>query len=72
MTKNYGTFIGIGVGPGPMEFITIKSLNALMKADKVLVPRAKGSKNSVALTCINDIDIQEDKIEFLDYEDIFP
>lgn len=67
MTKNYGTFIGIGVGPGPMEFITIKSLNALMKADKVLVPRAKGSKNSVALTCINDIDIQEDKIEFLDY-----
>jgi len=67
VTKNYGTFIGIGVGPGPMEFITIKSLNALMKADKVLVPRAKGSKNSVALTCINDIDIQEDKIEFLDY-----
>ena len=67
MTKNYGTFIGIGVGPGPMEFITIKSLNALMKADKVLVPRAKGSKISVALTCINDIDIQEDKIEFLDY-----
>ena len=67
MNEKYGTFTGIGVGPGPTEYITIKSLNALVKADKVLVPRAKGSSNSVALTCIKDIDIQQDKIEFLDY-----
>lgn len=67
MPKNFGSFIGIGVGPGPKEFITLKSFNALMKADKVLVPRATGSSSSVALTCIEDIDIPEDKIEFLDY-----
>ena len=67
MNDNYGTFTGIGVGPGPQEFLTLKSFNALTKADKVLVPRAKGSGKSVALTCIKDIDIQQDKIEFLDY-----
>lgn len=67
MTEEQGTFIGIGVGPGPAEYITVKSLNALMKADKVLVPRAKGAKESVALTCIKDIDVPSDKIEFLDY-----
>jgi precorrin-2/cobalt-factor-2 C20-methyltransferase len=67
MTDNFGTFTGIGVGPGPQEYLTLKSFKALMKADKVLVPRATGSKNSVALTCIQDIDIQQDKIEFLDY-----
>lgn len=67
MTENCGTFTGIGVGPGPQEYLTLKSFNALMKADKVLVPRATGSSNSVALTCIQDIDIPQDKIEFLDY-----
>jgi precorrin-2/cobalt-factor-2 C20-methyltransferase len=67
MTENHGTFTGIGVGPGPQEYLTLKSFNALMKADKVLVPRATGSSNSVALTCIQDIDIPQDKIEFLDY-----
>ena len=67
MTKNFGTFTGIGVGPGPQEYITMKSFNSLMKADKVLVPRAKGSRESVALTCIRDIDIPQNKIEFLDY-----
>jgi precorrin-2/cobalt-factor-2 C20-methyltransferase len=67
MTDNWGTFTGIGVGPGPSEFITLKSFNSLMKADKVLVPRATGSSKSVALTCIKDIDIPQEKIEFLDY-----
>ncbi len=38
-----------------------------MEADKVLVPRAKGAKDSVALACIKDIDVPRDKIKFLDY-----
>ena len=67
MIEPIGTFIGIGVGPGPEEFITVKSLKALKQADKILVPRAEGSKDSVALTCIKDIDIAVDKIELLDY-----
>ena len=67
MIEPIGTFIGIGVGPGPEEFITVKSLKALKQADKILVPRAEGSKDSVALTCIKDIDISVDKIELLDY-----
>ena len=64
MIKSIGTFIGVGVGPGPEEFITVKSLKALMRADKILVPRAQGSKDSVALTCIKDLDISMDKIAF--------
>lgn len=67
MIKPIGTFIGVGVGPGPEEFITVKSLKALMRADKILVPRAQGSKDSVALTCIKDVDVSVDKIELLDY-----
>ena len=67
MIEPIGTFIGIGVGPGPEEFITVKSLKALKQADKILVPRAEGSKDSVALTCIKDIDVSVDKIELLDY-----
>ncbi|MBT5471561.1 MAG: precorrin-2 C(20)-methyltransferase [Nitrospina sp.] len=67
MTENLGEFIGVGVGPGPSGMITVKGLNALLKADKVLVPRAKGAKESVALTCIKDIDVPKEKIEFLDY-----
>jgi precorrin-2/cobalt-factor-2 C20-methyltransferase len=67
MTKNFGTFTGMGVGPGPKEYLTVKSFNALMSADKVLIPRATGSKNSVALTCIEDIEIDPYKIQFLDY-----
>ncbi len=38
-----------------------------MKADKVLVPRAEGARDSVALACIKDIDLPPDKIEFLNY-----
>lgn len=67
MTETLGTFIGMGVGPGPAELITVKGRKALLKADKVLVPRAKGAKKSAALTCINDIDIPTSKIDFLDY-----
>ena len=67
MIEPIGTFIGVGVGPGPEEFITVKSLKALKQADKILVPRAEGSKDSVALTCIKDVDVSVDKIELLDY-----
>jgi precorrin-2/cobalt-factor-2 C20-methyltransferase len=67
MMKTIGAFIGVGVGPGPEDLITVKGLKALMRADKILVPRAQGAKDSVALTCIKDVDVSRDKIEFLDY-----
>ena len=67
MSNNFGTFTGVGVGPGPAEFITVKGLGVLMQADKILVPRAKGAKESVALTCIRGLQIPEEKLSYLDY-----
>ncbi len=64
---NKGSFTGVGVGPGPSGLITVNGCKAIMNADKVLIPRAKGYKDSRALTCISDLELPESKIVFVDY-----
>ena len=43
-----GKLIGIGVGVGDPELITIKAVNALKKADAVILPRANTKNYSTA------------------------
>ncbi len=62
-----GSFTGIGVGPGPTGYLTVKSQQALLDADLVLVPKAQGGKKSTALSCIQDLQLPEDKIVHLEY-----
>jgi len=62
-----GSFTGIGVGPGPTGYLTVKSQQALLDADLVLVPKAQGGKTSTALTCIKDLELPEAKIVHLEY-----
>jgi len=62
-----GSFTGIGVGPGPTGYLTVKSQQALLDADLVLVPKAQGGKSSTALTCIQDLQLPENKIVHLEY-----
>lgn len=64
---NKGSFTGIGVGPGPAGLITVNGVKAILGSDKVLIPRAKGYKDSRALTCIQDLGLPEHKIVFVDY-----
>lgn len=45
----YGTFYGIGVGPGDPELLTIKALNAIKKADVLIAPKTEKKEGSVAL-----------------------
>ena len=50
-----GKFIGIGVGPGDPELITIKAAKALSTADVVCVPKSHPKKPSMALGMIRQI-----------------
>jgi precorrin-2/cobalt-factor-2 C20-methyltransferase len=50
-----GVFIGIGVGPGDPELITIKAAKALKAADYICVPKSHAKKPSMALGMIKQI-----------------
>lgn len=68
---NKGKLIGIGVGPGDPELLTIKALNFLKKVNVICSPRSNSSKPSLALSIIQKyLDEREDK--FIILEPIFP
>jgi precorrin-2/cobalt-factor-2 C20-methyltransferase len=50
-----GKFIGIGVGPGDPELITIKAVKALKMVDVVSVPKAHADTPSIALGMVKHI-----------------
>ena len=50
-----GVFIGIGVGPGDPELITLKAAKALKAADFICVPKSHAEKPSMALRMIQNI-----------------
>jgi precorrin-2/cobalt-factor-2 C20-methyltransferase len=50
-----GKVIGIGVGPGDPELITVKAAKALASVDVICVPKARNDKMSTALTMIQPI-----------------
>lgn len=47
---NFGTFYGIGVGPGDPELLTVKAINALKKIDVLIAPKTEKKSDSVALS----------------------
>lgn len=66
-----GKLIGIGVGPGDPELLTIKALNALKKVDVVCAPKSAASKPSLALSIVQVfLDERADNYELL--EPLFP
>jgi precorrin-2/cobalt-factor-2 C20-methyltransferase len=50
-----GKVVGIGVGPGDPELITVKAARTLALVDVVCVPKARNDKMSTALTMIQPI-----------------
>jgi precorrin-2/cobalt-factor-2 C20-methyltransferase len=53
--KLAGTFIGIGVGPGDPELLTLKAVKALKAADVLCVPKSHANKPSMALGMVQQI-----------------
>ena len=45
-----GTFVGIGVGPGDPELLTVKAIHAIEKADVIIAPKTEKKDGSVALS----------------------
>jgi precorrin-2/cobalt-factor-2 C20-methyltransferase len=56
-----GTFIGIGVGPGDPELITIKAVKALKVVDVICVPKSHAKKPSMALSMVRQILAEREK-----------
>ena len=46
----FGTFYGIGVGPGDPELLTVKAINALKKIEVLIAPKTEKKSDSVALS----------------------
>lgn len=66
-----GTFIGIGVGPGDPELITVKAVKALKTADIICVPKSHANKPSMALEMVKQI-LQERQAPVEVLELVFP
>jgi precorrin-2/cobalt-factor-2 C20-methyltransferase len=56
-----GRFIGIGVGPGDPELITLKAIKALKAADVICVPKSHARKPSMALGMVKKILAEREK-----------
>lgn len=68
---NKGKLIGIGVGPGNPELLTIKALNILKNVDVICAPKSAATKPSLALSIIQVyLDERGDDYELL--EPLFP
>lgn len=66
-----GKFIGIGVGPGEPDLLTLKAIKKLNNVDVICAPKSKKSKPSLALSIVKEIlDDRNDDYEIL--EPLFP
>ncbi len=66
-----GKLIGIGVGPGDTELLTIKAFNTLRDVKVICAPKSAISKPSVALSIVQPVlEDREDEYEIL--EPLFP
>ena len=47
--------IGIGVGPGDPELLTVKAVNAIQNADVIMCPASKEDRPSIALSVVHSL-----------------
>ena len=47
-----GKLVGIGVGPGSPDLLTIRAVNRLREADVLIAPQSKAEKSSVAMEIV--------------------
>jgi len=66
-----GKLIGIGVGPGDPELITLKAVNVLGKVSVICAPKSSKEKPSLALSIIQPI-LENMKTDYHIIEPLFP
>ena len=66
-TVALGHFWGIGVGPGPAGYVPLAALTALKQADLIFTPRARSADASVALQCLQGIDIDPSRLREIEF-----
>ncbi len=47
--------IGIGVGPGDVELLTVKAVKAIQNADIIMCPASNEKRPSIALSIVSSI-----------------
>ncbi|HKX33090.1 MAG TPA: precorrin-2 C(20)-methyltransferase [Blastocatellia bacterium] len=67
VTPPPGTFYGIGVGPGPAGYLPLAALDALRRAEIVFAPRARGAETSIALQCLEGIDLSSKRLREIEF-----
>jgi len=50
-----GKFVGVGVGPGDPELLTVKAVKVLKSANIISIPKAHENKSSLALSIVKDV-----------------
>lgn len=65
--KQANQLIGISVGPGDPELITVKGLNALESCDVLFAPQAKVSSESVAKGIVDYFKIPEERFRIVEF-----
>lgn len=71
--KEKGKLIGIGVGPGDTELLTIKAANILSEVPVICSPKSSKDKDSIALSIVKPILEKRDKKKRLKILDpVFP
>jgi precorrin-2/cobalt-factor-2 C20-methyltransferase len=63
----YGTFYGVGVGPGPQGFVTVAALNAMRCASVIFSPRSNVSGESVAKACLRNLGLPEERFRDVEF-----
>lgn len=62
-----GKFIGVGVGPGDAELITLKAVRVLNETGVIAVPRTKGEKNAAFDIAAANVDFGGKEIIYIDF-----
>jgi len=66
-----GKFIGIGVGPGDPDLLTVKAVKALNDVEVICAPKSKKSKPSLALSIVESV-LNSRKSDYKILEPLFP
>ncbi len=66
--KHSAQLIGISVGPGDQELITVKALRRMRECDVLFTPQAKNAQQSVAKGIVDCFDIPEQRFRSITFE----
>ncbi|HOI40792.1 MAG TPA: precorrin-2 C(20)-methyltransferase [Methanobacterium sp.] len=66
-----GKLIGVGVGPGDPELLTVKGIKTLKSVPVICAPKSSKAKPSLALSIVQNV-LKERKDDYTIFEPLFP